>query len=156
MAVNLGKKFEEQFRKDFMNIPNCSLDRLYDSTSGYRGIMNISDFIGYVYPNIYYLEIKSIKGKSFPISNLTQYPKLIEKCGIKGVRTGVVIWYYEIDRVVYVPIATVSKLLEDDIKSINIEKIDREKYFILDIPSVKKRTFMTSDYNVLLTLEEGM
>lgn len=62
----LGKKFEAKFKKDFLaTVPNPSLDRLYDTTSGYKAISNISDFIGYSYPVIMYLECKSHLGNTW-------------------------------------------------------------------------------------------
>lgn len=92
MATNYGKQFEQKFKNDFIKtVPNCSIDRLYDTMSGFKAISNISDFIGYSYPNIFYLECKSHKGASIPFSNLTQYEKLLDKCGIHGVRCGIVL-----------------------------------------------------------------
>lgn len=91
MAVNRGKQFEAHFKKDFMKLENSSIDRIYDSVSGFKAITNICDFIGYVFPNIFYIECKSIKGNTFPLTNLKQYDKLIAKKGIKGVRVGVVL-----------------------------------------------------------------
>lgn len=92
MANNLGKKFEQKFKLDFLKtVKNSTIDRLYDTTNGYKTIANISDFIGYSEPNIYYLECKSHLGNTFPLANLTQYDKLAEKVGIPGVRAGVVI-----------------------------------------------------------------
>lgn len=74
-----------------LTMPNSTIDRLYDSTSGYKTISNISDFIGYSYPNIYYLECKSHLGNTWNFVNFTQYDKLKEKVGIPGVRAGVVL-----------------------------------------------------------------
>ena len=92
MAINRGKQFEAKFKSDFINtVPNSTIDRLYDSTSGFKAVSNISDFIGYSYPSIMYLECKSHAGNTFPFSNLTQYDKLVRKIGIKGVRVGVVL-----------------------------------------------------------------
>lgn len=156
MAQNFGKAFEQQFKSDFQKIPNASVDRIYDVMSGYKSISNISDYICYVYPHIYYIEVKSIKGASFPIHNLTQYQKLKFKVGIKGVRVGVVIWYWEKDRVVYVPISSVTRMLKDGKKSIGLRSLDNGEYEYQEIPSIKKRTFMTSDYSVLLQLPECM
>ena len=45
---------------------------------------------------------------------------------------------------------------QDGKKSVNVLKSQNEGYNIIEIPSVKKRVFMDSDYSVLLTLEEGM
>lgn len=151
-----GKQFEKKFKDDFIRtLPNCSIDRLYDSVSGFKSISNISDFICYSYPNIFYCELKSHLGNTFPLVNLTQYDKLTAKVGIKGVRAGVIIWFVEHDRVIYVPISTITKLKEDGKKSVNINTIEKDGYRILNIPSVKKRVFLDSDYSVLLTLNEG-
>ena len=77
MANNRGKQFEQKFFRDFKtSFPDGTIDRIYDTTNGYKTISNISDFIGYVYPNILYLECKSHQGNTFPLVNLTQYEKL--------------------------------------------------------------------------------
>lgn len=155
MSSNQGKAFEQKFKEDFLKIPNSSLDRLVDIMSGYKYISNICDFIGYVFPNIFYLELKSIKGNTFPLTNLTQYDKLLQKAGIKGVRTGVVIWFRDHDRVLYVPIKTVQQLKKDNKKSVNIKTIAEEAYRVIEIPSKKKRVFLDSDYSILTELVEG-
>lgn len=153
-TLSLGKKFELKFKEDFLKVPGSTIDRLYDVTMGYKHISSVSDFIGYVYPNIFYLECKSHKGNTFPLTNLTQYDKLIEKAGIQGVRAGAIIWFYEHDRVVYVPVATIKKMKDDGKKSVNITK-DLDEYRIIEIPGKKLRTFIDSDYTVLKNLEEG-
>ena len=153
MANNIGKSFETKFKNDFLKLKNSTIDRLYDPTMGYTAINNISDFIGYVYPFILYLECKSHKGASLPLENITQYEKLVKKVGIPGVRAGVILWLYEKDTVMYVPISTVTKLKEDGEKSVGIRHLG--KYNIYQIPSIKKRVFMDSDYSVLLQLKDG-
>lgn len=57
---------------------------------------------------------------------------------------GVIIWFVEHDEVVYVPIQTVLEMVEAGKKSINIKEIDY--YHIVRLPSVKKRTFLETDY----------
>ena len=153
MAFNRGKQFEAKFQEDFLKIEGSSLDRLYDTMNGYKSINQICDFIGYIYPNIFYLECKSHKGASIPISNIPQYEDLTYKVGIKGVRAGVILWLVEKDKVLYVPISTVTKLIEDGEKSIGLRHLG--KYNIKEIPSSKLRVFMDSDYSVLMNLEEG-
>lgn len=156
MTKTKGKKFEDRLKEDWLDsVPGSTIDRLYDSVSGYKAISNISDFIAYKKPLIFYLEAKSHKGNTFPFTNLTQYDKLVAKVGIGGVRAGVVLWMYEHDRVIYVPIATVTKMKQDGKKSINITKIDNEGYRFIEIPSKKLRVFMKSNYSVLLNTEEG-
>ena len=155
MPDNYGKTFEVKFRKDFLKtVQNSTIDRLYDPTNGYYNISNISDFIGYSYPNIFYLECKTHKGASIPFDNITQYNKLIQKVGIPGVRVGVVLWLYEKDIVMYIPISTIKQMKNDGKKSVGLKAIE-EKYNIKIIPSIKKRTYMDSDYSCLLALNDG-
>ena len=66
---------------------------------------NICDFYGYIFPNLYYLECKSIEGNTFPLSNFTQYEKMKEKVGIHGVRAGVILWFVAHKKVVYIPVS---------------------------------------------------
>ena len=154
MGLSRGKQFEKKFANDFLKIENSSLDRLYDVTSGYKSISQISDFIGYIYPNIFYLECKTHKGNTFPLANLTQYEKLLPKVGIKGVRVGMILWMIEHDVIVYIPISSIKKMKEDGKKSFNIKMLKETTYRIIEIPSVKKRVFLDADYSVLKNLKE--
>lgn len=155
MSQNYGKKFEDKFRSDWKrSVLNSSIDRIYDTVSGYYGVKNISDFICYSYPNIFYIECKTHKGASIPFDNITQYDLLKEKVGIKGVRVGVVLFLYEKGKVLYIPISTITKMKEDGKKSVGIKAID-DGYNIKIIPSKKKRFYMDSDYSCLLDLQEG-
>lgn len=155
MASNYGKNFETKFKKDFLStVPNSTIDRLYDSMSGYMAISNISDFIGYSKPNIFYLECKTHKGASIPFDNISQYEKLKAKVGIPGVRAGVVLWLHEKDIVMYIPISTITEMKNDGKKSVGLKAID-EGYNIKVIPSSKKRVFMDSDYSCLQDLMDG-
>lgn len=155
MAKNKGKQFEQKFKEDFLKIKDATIDRLYDPVGGMRGISNISDFIGYIYPKIYYLECKSHEGNTFPFSCLSQYDKLIHKVGIKGVRVGVILWMIDHNKVVYIPISTITKMKEDNKKSFHINMLETKEYNVKEIPSKKLRTFMDSDYLILKDLQEG-
>ncbi len=154
MGDNLGKKFEVKFKEDFEKIPGSTIDRIYDVTNGYFGLRNICDFIGYVYPTIFYFECKSINGNTFPLSNLKQYNKLITKKGIKGVKAGVVLWFKDHDKILYIPIETFEKLIKDNKKSYNIKYLNENEYKVIIIPTIKKRLFLSGDYTVLLNMED--
>jgi len=155
MADNYGKNFEQKFKKDFLNtVKNSTVDRLYDPTNGFYSISNISDFICYSYPNIFYIENKTHKGASLPFKNIRQYNKLIKKIGIPGVRVGVVLWLYEKDLVLYIPVSTIKKMKLDGKKSVGLKAI-QEGYNIKIIPSIKKKVFMDSDYSCLMNLIDG-
>lgn len=150
MAHNLGKSFENKFYENMSKLPGVSINRIYDTmTMGRRGISNISDYIVYRFPEIFYMEIKSVHGNTFPLGNLTQYEKLIKKKGIVGTRAGVVIWFIDHDTVIWVPIESFERIKNENYKSINITKLDLQEYDITRIPSKKLRTFMDSDYSVL-------
>lgn len=155
MSKNYGKQFEAKFKEDFLKtVPNSTIDRLYDVVTGYKAITQISDFIGYSKPCIYYLECKSHKGASIPFENITQYNKLLTKVGIPGVRCGVILWLIDKDRVFYIPINTIRKMKENGEKSVGIRSIGQKDYKIIEIPSIKKKVFLDSDYSVLLNLED--
>ena len=153
MPINRGKQFELKFKEDFSKLQDNSIDRLYDVMNGYKNIKQVADFIGYLYPNIFYLEIKSHAGASIPFANITQYDNLNKKVGIKGVRSGIVLWLYDKDKVYYIPTSTITQMKNDGEKSVGIRHIN--KYRMIEIPSIKKRVFMDSDYSILKTLNEG-
>lgn len=156
MATNYGKAFETKFKEDFIkSFPEGTIDRIYDSVSGYKTVSNIADFIAYSYPNIFYFECKSHKNNTFPLTNLTQYDKLKTKVGIKGVRVGVVLWMIDHDVVLYVPLSSITKMKQDGKKSINIKMLDEDTYKLIQIPSEKKRIFLDSNYSLLASLADG-
>lgn len=149
------KDFEEHFKKGWLkSFPEGDITRLYDVTSGYLNISNVSDFVGYSYPNMFYLECKTHKGASIPFTNITQYDKLLKKADIKGVRAGVILYLYEKFKVLYIPVKTIEQMKKDGKKSVGLKAIE-EGYRIIEIPSTKLRVYMNSDYSVLKDLEEG-
>ena len=149
------KAFEERFKEGWKkSFPEGDITRLYDVSMGYKNISNVSDFIGYVYPNEYFLECKAHKGASIPFSAISQYDELIKKAGIYGIRAGVVLYLYEKFRVFYIPVKTIEQMKKDGKKSVGIKALE-EGYRIIEIPSTRLRVFMDSDYTVLKKLEEG-
>lgn len=155
MPLNRGKQFEQKLRSDFSKIDGSFVYRLPDQVSGYKQTSaNVSDFICFVKPNIFLLEVKSISGNTFPLTNFSQFEKLKQYKNIPGLRKGVVIWYTEKDRIIYVPVKTIEKMKLDGKKSVNIRTIDDDGYEYIEIPSVKKRVFLDSDYSVLCNLPE--
>ena len=155
MARDKGKAFETKFKEDWLkSFPEGFLYRLPDQMSGYKVTSkNLCDFIGFNLNTLYLTECKSHKGASIPIANITQYESLKTKVDIKGVRSGVVLWLYEKDKVFYIPTKTITQMINDGEKSIGIRHLD--KYRIIEIPSTKKRVFMDSDYSILKNLGEG-
>ena len=155
MAINKGKQFEERFKKDWLeSFPNSTITRLYDNTSGYLSISNISDYICYNHPYQFFIECKSHKGASIPFDKISQYDKMKDVVGVKGVRAGIILWLYDKDKVFYIPISTITEMKKDDKKSVGLKAVE-EGYNIIEIPSEKLRVFMKSDYSCLMTLKDG-
>lgn len=159
----VGKKFEPKFKEDFEKIGSeAKAIRIYDTESNRLGVRNICDFICYNYPKCFLIECKSHKGNLFPIQSKSkktgqfepfrQYPKLLEYKNVKGMVVGVVIWFYEKDKVYFVDIEDLEKMINAEKRSISVNDLYDEKYNIIDIPSVKKRVYMDSDYSVLMNL----
>lgn len=158
MADSRGKQFEEKFRNDIRRTfgNDVFFLRLPDQMSKYKyASSNICDFIMYKSGRLFLLECKSHKGNTFPLTNLTQYDKLLMYSSTEGVFAGVTIWFIDHeDSIVYVPIETFKKLKMDGKKSFNIKMIDDPTYTSFRVPSVKRRVFYDSDYSFLLDLEK--
>ena len=154
MAQNRGKQYEEKLKEDFLKIPEAFIYRIPDQLGGFKGATGICDFIGFLYPSIYFLEAKTRLGNTFSIADLTQFEKLMSIPAYKGIHRGVMLWFQDHDKVIYVPITTIAKMKKDGKKSVNIRTIDNDGYEYLNIPSVKKRVFLDSDYSVLKNLPE--
>lgn len=155
MAKNKGKEFEQRVKADIQKLDNVSLLRLYDTTNGFKGISQPCDFVLYKYPNQYFLECKTTIGNTWSL-HYTQYEKQKEIFDkhIKGIRIGVIIWFEKHDAVIYLPFATIQKMLNDGKVSCNIKDLNSD-YKIIQLPSVKQRIYMSTDYSVLQKLEDG-
>ena len=159
MANTLAKKFEAKVPDDWRRtFPGSVIIRLPDQMTGYKDTSkNPCDYVAFAYGMLYMLEVKSHKGNTFPFSCLTQYENLSSYLGYEDVRVGVILWLYEHDAVMYVPLNSIKQMKADGLKSVNIKMLDNEncKYKIVRIPSEKKRIYMDSDYSVMLTLKDG-
>lgn len=155
--MNRGKDFEEHFKQQMVNA-NFDTNRVCDNTAGYVGGRNICDFITYVYPSIFYFELKTTKGNTLPFSNITdtQYSGLIEKEKVKGAGAGLIIWYLERDKTYFVSAGLMQQLRNEGNKSINIKQLmyliesckkseSHRCYNCFEIQGVKKRVFFNYD-----------
>lgn len=52
------------------------------------------------------------------------------------------------------PIASAEKIYKDGNKSIQLKMFEKNLYNIIEIPSVKKRVFMDSNYTVLADINK--
>ena len=150
MADNKGKLFEKHFKSDWEKaFPGTFIYRLQDSMGGYRGISNICDFICYQNNKLYLIECKKHKGNTLPWSAFSQAERLIPYKDYTNVYPGVVVWFEDHNKVIWINIEEIERMKLDGKKSVNIKMLEEESYNILEIPSVMQRTFMSSDYSVM-------
>ena len=143
--VNRGKQFEAVIRTAMEKVPEISVDRIHDQTTGFRGSKNICDFIVYRWPYQYYIECKSVHGKSLSFSNITetQWKGLLQKSKIRGVYAGIICWFIDKDVTLYIPIQELDLLEKHGWKSIpfNCPCVNG----IREISGQKKRVFFDYD-----------
>lgn len=147
MGVNLGKRWEAKFKECWIKtLPESFILRLTDPQAGYYGVRNTCDFICYKKPILFLVENKSTYGNTFPLSRLRQYNSLIRYKDLSGVAPGVMLWFIDHAKIVWVPITTFEKLKTEDKKSFNVKMIGDSKYESFEISSEKKKIFLESDY----------
>lgn len=162
MAKNRGKQFEEKVREAFEKVPDVSVVRLHDQTTGFLGSSNHCDFIVYKKPYEYHIECKSVHGNTLSIhskdpskkyGNITnkQWEGLLEKSKIKGVKAGVLCWWVDRDVTLFIDIRLLEELRKIDYKSIDycasfaLEDIDNLSDMWTWIIGKKKRVFFDYD-----------
>lgn len=152
MSVNYGKKFEEKFKGDWKKcFPSSFLLRLNDQITGYLTTsQNACDFISFTRKSLFLIECKSHDGASIPFSAIPQYERLLAYKDMEDVYPVIIIWFKEKDKVLGVPIHEAEKMVKNGEKSIGLRMLDKKSYNIIDIPSVKKRVFMDTDYKYLV------
>lgn len=164
--VNRGKQFEEVIEKAFYTVPNTTITRLHDQTTGYKGSSNICDYIVYKYPHQYFVECKSCYGNTLSIhsndpkkrygaiSN-TQWEGLLEVSQTKGVVAGVIVWFIDHDDTLFIPISTLVEMRNSGCKSVNINKLPADLDW-LRFKAKKKRVFFEYDMKELFFYGETL
>ena len=168
MSVNRGKQFEDVIRESFEKVPGVSIDRLHDQTTHYKGSTNICDFIVYREPYEYYFECKSIHGNTLSIysndpkrkyGNISnaQWEGLLEKSQIDGVTAGVICWWIDKDKTVFIPIQTLELMKTVGMKSVRYDAIDDcdGDTDMIEIKGKKKRVFFEYDAEEFLNVLGG-
>ena len=155
MSTSRAKKFEDIVHECWDKTVGTWIYRLYDVMNGNRGVRNISDFLAYKRPLMYVLEVKSIQTNTFPC-NFRQYEdmKRLYDRHIDGIEIGVIIWFVNHQKVVYVPIETFIKLVEDNKKSFNIKMLDSDEYPHIVINSTIKRVYPYLDFKDFIKVVE--
>lgn len=139
-----GKDFEDDFKDSFRDDQLPLLTRLYDTTNGFAGVKNPCDFILYNRPNQLNLELKVTHDNRLSFDNVTkfQWDSLTEKDKIDGMMAGLMICYYQQQRVFFVPMSVINQIADTGLKSIHFR--DAERYGI-ELTVFMKRTHFTVD-----------
>lgn len=160
--VNRGKQFENIIKEAFERVPDVSVVRLHDQTTGYLGSSNHCDFIVYKKPYEYHIECKSVHGNTFPFSNITdnQYKGLLEKSKIQGVFAGLIVWWVDKDVTAFVPIQFIEWQKTLGRKSLPYGLADGVEFenwiSCITIPGKKKRVFFDYDMDYFFhTIEKS-
>ena len=158
MVQNKGKAWEEKFKQDWKKtFPGTFIFRLKDQMTGYKETSgNPCDFLCYPGENkLFMVECKEHKGASIPFTAIPQYNRLLEYKDCKNTFPGVMLWLSEKDKVMWISITEMEKMIKDGKKSIGIKMLTDKSYNIIEIPSEKKRVYLDSDYTVLMNLKDG-
>ena len=147
MATNRGKDFEKVIKEAFLKIPDVSVDRLHDQTTGFAGSTNICDFIVYNYPHQYYIECKSVHGNTLPFANISknQWQGLLEKSNIFGVQAGIICWWIDRDVTLFIPIQHLQSIKTFLPQSKSVRYDMERGHGVIEIPGKKKRVFFDYD-----------
>ena len=140
MAVNRGKDFEAVVKEAFERVPDTHVYRIPDQVTYKTGSKNPCDFLIYHKPYLYALECKATNKPSLPFANISEYQwtELFKMSQVPGVVAGILCWYVNYDRTVFLPIHYLEILKQNGAKSI---RYDADGYFITDVPGKKKRVF---------------
>ena len=148
--------FEQKFREDYLKaFPNALCFKVPNQMSGFLSINNYSDFICFDSERLYFIDCKAHAGASFPFADFPQFDRLMTLVHIPKLMSGIILWLYDKDKVIFVPTISIAKMKKDGIKSFNPDKISKHKYYYVNVPSVKLRTYMNSDYTVLQNIPEN-
>ncbi len=144
-GIQRGKDFEEIIKKGFLAVPDTTVERLPDPTSGYLGYRNPCDFIVYHYPYQFYIECKTVHSHRLPFTNVTfnQRTGMLDASKIKGVVAGIICWFIPCDKTYFIPIELYERYRLDGVKSLNVNAQDTSEW--VEIHGTKKRIFFDYD-----------
>ena len=150
-----GKKFEERFKVDWKRcFPNTFLYRLKDQLTGYKETsQNPCDFLAMNNGYLWMLECKETGEGTINFSKIPQLDRpdgLKDYIGMKDVQPYVIVWFRKYDKVIACPAKEALRMKQDGLKSISLKMLDNKLYNIIEIPSKKLRTFLESDYTILI------
>ena len=151
MTVNKGKIWEKCVEESWGNSsPDSFILRLPDQQNGYFGTSrNVVDYIAFNSPYLYLIECKAIKGNILPLSNFKQYERMLNYRQAVNIKIKFLVWWQDKGITAWVPLDGVTKLKEENKKSVHIDYVKDRLYNIIEIPNVIKRVYSKYDLTVL-------
>ncbi len=144
MSINRGKQFENLIQEQLKKVPEISIDRLYDVTTGYKNQNNPCDFIVFDHGTQNYIECKSVHGNTLNFKShirQNQWDKLLQKSYVPGVNAGILVWFIDNDVTLWLDIKYLQDLKENGYKSFNVG----DDGYDYKLKSIKKRIFFEYD-----------
>lgn len=143
--VSRGKDFESVVRSCMEKVPDTVVYRIPDQQNYMIGSKNPCDFFIYHKPVLYAIECKATNKPSLPFTNVTEYQwsELLKMSKVSGVVAGILCWFVNHDRTVFIPIQFLETLKQNGAKSI---RYDADDWAIIDIVGHKKRVFWEYDF----------
>ena len=159
MAVNRGKDFENNIRKQFEELMQTFVLRLYDVTMGYCGIDNPCDLIVFRNGALNLFECKAIHGNTLNFKSHireNQWNKLLKYSEIECINAGILVWFIDNDATYFLDIRLLEMLKKSGRVSFNVKKDveNPNNSWIMKISGRKKKVFYEYDLdNFLFKLE---
>jgi len=149
MNDGLGKKAEQKI-KEWLDRPEegYCFDRIPDQLTGFWGSKNICDFVLFKSPEFYYIESKATWEDRFDFSRITdyQFDHLLEKSKIDHVHGIVIVLFATHKRAFIFDIRDIDRAKQDNIKSVNIKKLDKWKIPYREIKTIPNNRKKFLDY----------
>ena len=158
MRINRGKQFEDSLRKQFLDVSDTFVLRLYDVTTGFKNQNNPCDLIVYRNGTLNLFECKAIHDNTLNFKSHirdNQWDKLLQYSFLPGVNAGIICWFIDFDKTLFIPIQSLQILKEENFKSFNCRVANSNLYKDLgaesfEITGNKKRVFFEYDLEKFL------
>lgn len=143
--VSRGKDFESVVKHGFEAVPDTHVYRIPDQQNYKVGSKNPCDFLVYHKPVLYAIECKATNKPSLPFANITefQWTELLKMSQVSGVVAGIMCWFVNYDKTLFIPIQFLETLKQNGAKSI---RYDADDWAIIEIQGKKKRVFWEYDF----------
>lgn len=142
--MNIAKQFEKNIATQLRAIKDTYVYRLSDLVNQF-GVANPCDYFCFYKNTFFLLEMKTTELPSLPLKNISdyQYISMLEASRKKGIKSYLIVWWYEKGITRAIPISVIKDIKETDKKSIRYDYHDDR---IIDITGTKKKLYYDYDW----------